>query len=73
MHMVPANEQQRRHHELASGLRPGQEKRRKNIADQRAAKKESMAVDSKGGVSKTEPKLTAGEPMDVDPEGASVL
>ena len=65
MRMVPVDERQQRHCELASGLRPGQEKKRKDKADQRAAKKASTAVDSKQGVPKTEPKCTAEEPMDV--------
>ena len=61
--LIPADERQQRHREVVSRLRPGQEKRRKKVADQRAAKKaEVMAVDSKQEV------LAAEESMDVDQE-----
>ena len=66
--MIPAEERQKRHHEAASGLRPKQDKKRKNIADKRAAKKASEAVDSEEGSQATGPQsVTDGaEPMDID-------
>ena len=71
--LIPADERQQKHRDLASGLRPAQEKRRKNVADQRAAKKAySTVVESKQIAPKTEPKL-AEESMDVDLERSSVL
>ena len=71
--MIPAEERQRRHHKVASGLRPGQEKRRKDVADKRAAKKASGAIDSKEGLqaTKSESATDRAEPMDVDMEAAS--
>ena len=73
--MISAEERQRRHNEVASGLQPGQEKRRKNVADKRAAKKASGAVDLKEGhpVTKSESMADGVEPMDVDIGAASVV
>ena len=74
MRIIPVDERQRRHHLAASGLRPGQEKKRKNVADKRAAKKASVAVDLKQGFPATGSNPGTGEvrPMDVDVEAASV-
>jgi len=68
--IIPIDERQTRHCQVALGLRPRQEKRRKNVADQRAAKKVSAAIDSdsKQELLTTKPELQADgtEPMDVD-------
>jgi hypothetical protein len=71
--MIPADEREGRHHRVASGLRPGQEKKRKNVADKRAAKKASGVVNSKEGLPATELESVANgvEPMDVDTVAAS--
>ena len=67
--LIPADKRQQRHHEVASRLRPGQEKRRKKVADQRAAKKaEATAVDSKQEVLTDKPEPPAEDSMDVDQE-----
>jgi len=70
--IIPADERQRRHHLAASGLRPGQEKKRKNAADKRAAKKAPMVVDSKCGLptAGSNSGVDKAKPMDVDVETA---
>ena len=60
-HTIPPDVRQQRHHETASVLRPGQEKKRKNVSDQRAAKKASTGVDLKPGVTKKEGKPNISE------------
>jgi len=71
--LIPANERQQRHREQASRLRPGQEKRRKKAADERAAKKaDSVAVDLKPEAPTAGSELTREEHMDVDQEEAMV-
>ncbi|KAF9780464.1 hypothetical protein BJ322DRAFT_1128850 [Thelephora terrestris] len=69
--LIPADERQQRHRERASTLRPGQEKRRKKAADERAAKK-AVTVDPKQEAPKAGPKPGGEEFMDVDEEGAMV-
>ena len=73
---IPADERQKRHRDLASGLRVGQDKRQKNNADKRAAKKVSTATNSKikkdAAMTKPEPNAVE-ELMDVDEEGAGTL
>ena len=66
--IVPADEREKRHHEDALGLRPGQAKKRKNRADQRAAKKVSVTSDSKPGLPAigSDSRVDGLEAMDVD-------
>ena len=65
---VPIEERQRRHREIASVLRPGQDKRRKHASDKRAAKKVSTAVNVGQGLPTSKPGIRRDElePMDVD-------
>ena len=70
--MIPADERQRQHREVASGLQRVQEEKWKNLAGKCAAKKASAMVDSKGGVPTTGSKSAPDkpEPMEVDAEVA---
>ena len=70
--IIPVDERQRQHHEVASGLQRVQEEKRKNLAGKRAAKKASAMVDSKGGAPTTGSKSAPDwpEPMEVDAEVA---
>ena len=74
LRLIPADERQERHRKVASRLRPGQEKWRKKVADQRAATKaEAMAVDSKLEAQTDEPEPTAEVFMDIDDEEGLIL
>ena len=64
--MIPTEERQQKHHEVAFGVRKEQEKRRKGAADQRAAKKVPKAIDLKQEAPTTKPELAMEDSQSAD-------
>jgi hypothetical protein len=72
--LIPIEERQQKHREIASGVQGAQEKRSKAAAEQRAAKKASKAIDPKQEVPMAKPEVGAEDLQlaDINTEEASV-